>query len=148
MSVDDLVLALSWLFDRKMEVRFKNVPIVWNVFVRSARKKGESLTFRYDFPRISTNGGEWQDLSVNEEKMDVADISDVYWDEEYRIHFTWVIHPEREYVVFPPDQDQIRDLEAGNFDPSGQTFSTGCLLPCAIALLIITALVCALASLL
>ena len=148
MSVDDLVLALSWLFEWKMEVRFKNVPIVWKVFVRSVRKEGESLTFWYDFPRISTNGGEWQDLSVNEEKMDVADISDVYCDEEDRIHFTWALHPDREYIVSPPDPDQVRDLEAVDFDLSGKSLSTGCLLPCAITLLIITALICARASLL
>lgn len=148
MSVDDLVFALSGPFDRRMEVRFNNVPIVWNVFVRSARKKGETLTFKYDFPRISTSGGEWQDLSVKEEEMGVADISDVYCDEEDRIHFTWALHPEREYIVSPIDPDQVRDLEAGNFDLPGQSLSTGCLLPCVIALLIITALVCALASLL
>ena len=148
MSVDDLVFALSGPFDRRMEVRFNNVPIVWNVFVRSARKKGETLTFKYDFPRISTSGGEWQDLSVKEEEMGVADISDVYCDEEDRIHFTWALHPEREYIVSPIDPDQVRDLDAVNFDLPGQTLSTGCLPPCAIALLIITALVCALASLL
>ena len=147
MSVDDLVLALSWPFGRRMEVRFNNVPIIWNVIVRSARKKGESLTFRYDFPRISTSGGEWQGLSVKEEEMGVADISDVYCDEEDRIHFTWALHPEREYIVSPLDPDQVRDLEAVDFDLSGKSLSTGCLLPCVIALLIITALVCALASL-
>jgi hypothetical protein len=148
MSVDDLVFALTWSCDRRMEVRFNNVPIIWNVIVRSVRKKGESLTFRYDFPRISTSGGEWQDLSVKEEEMGVADISDVYCDEEDRIHFTWALHPEREYIVSPPDSDQVRDLEAGNFDLPDQTLSTGCLPPCVIALLIVTALVCALASLL
>ena len=144
MSVDDLVFALSGPFDRKMKVRFNNVPIIWNVFVRSARKKGESLTFRYDFPRISTSGGEWQDLSVKEEEMGVADISDVYCDEEDRIHFTWALHPEREYIVSPPERNQLDYFEVENYG----MLSEGCLLPFFVLLLIITALVCALASLL
>jgi len=143
MSVDDLVFALSGPFDREMEVRFNNAPIIWNVFVRSARKKGDTLAFRYDFPRISS-GGEWQDLSVKEEEMGVADISDVYCDEEDRIHFTWALHPEREYIVSPPERNQLDYFEVENYG----MLSEGCLLPFFVLLLIITALVCALASLL
>lgn len=148
MSVDDLIHALSWPFDRKMEVRFNNALMIWKVFVRLTRKKGRSLIFRYDFPCISVSGGERQDLSIKEEVMDVADISNIYCDEENRIHFTWLLHPEREYIVSPLDPDQILDLVFGKFDLPNKSFSTGCLLFCAITLLIITVIICAIASLL
>jgi hypothetical protein len=142
MSVEELAAVLSGSARRRMKVYSRCTPTVWNVLVRSARitERG-ALNLSYAFPRISENGGEWRDLSVDQEDIPASEISSICRDDDDRIHFTWSCDPgpEREYIIFPLD-DSIQNHP----EPP---MCNGCFLIVLPGLLFVMALVCCLSSL-